>query len=657
MRQVVGNMNGGLTPTFKEGLPNLYCGIGTNIFAILYLTCRQVRIRDRVSAVVLLLFFNVSFVIRQLDYIWHGFHFTNMIPYRFSFLYSFVMLYMAYRAWTLRRHIRVWQLGVAVCFALVIMLMSNQCSAFLEPITSGSLASDWASLVSTWQGSSKNMEDLAKLLQPFVYPAYNLIFLLLFLAAGLYAFTRPKFPAKTTTKKAFRQDKQDYFADLKNRRQMGSVLLLTVFGAELVLNLVNFGVSFYPGTNVSNYPKGTEDSASIIQIMREREEDTLFYRAEVTHAQTLNDGALNGYNGISTFTSSANANVTRFMQALGYAAKDSWNRYVFEEASPVSNLFLNLKYMIERDNQVEENPYFKDLHYKGPVHLLENRAYLPLGFLTDSALGELTFDNTANRFRFQNRLLSAALGEEVTPWTLIDGEYLSIAARDVTLNSTTELGYCSYTADSAGGSVYYTYTFDRSGFFCVDLNMPKRNSITFSHEKAGGEYRTLYSETYSLPQQMAVCQVEPGDRVQLTIKCKASEKGTLDITAAVLDERTFREAYDILAESTLELTAFENTLVEGTIDCKKDGLLYTSIPQNGCWQVYVDGQEAEVTLIGDAMVGVELTQGSHTVTFRYRNKAFELGVLVSIGSLLVFLGLYFFVYQYPNLKAGKYRKK
>ena len=33
-----------------------------------------------------------------LNYIWHGFHFTNMLPYRFSFLISFLLLTAAYRA-------------------------------------------------------------------------------------------------------------------------------------------------------------------------------------------------------------------------------------------------------------------------------------------------------------------------------------------------------------------------------------------------------------------------------------------------------------------------------------------------------------------------------------------------------------------------------
>ena len=67
MRQVAGNMNGAIAPTFKEGLPNLYCGVAANIFAILFLTCKQVRLRDKLCSVLLLVFFNISFVIRQLD--------------------------------------------------------------------------------------------------------------------------------------------------------------------------------------------------------------------------------------------------------------------------------------------------------------------------------------------------------------------------------------------------------------------------------------------------------------------------------------------------------------------------------------------------------------------------------------------------------------
>ena len=92
MRKVAGNMGGGLSPTFKEGLPNIYSGVGTIVLAFLFLLSGKIKLREKICCVLLLVFFILSFLLRQLDYIWHGFHFTNMIPYRFSFLYRFVML-------------------------------------------------------------------------------------------------------------------------------------------------------------------------------------------------------------------------------------------------------------------------------------------------------------------------------------------------------------------------------------------------------------------------------------------------------------------------------------------------------------------------------------------------------------------------------------
>ena len=66
--------------------------------------------------------------------------------------------------------------------------------------------------------------------------------------------------------------------------------------------------------------------------------------------------------------------------------------------------------------------------------------------------------------------------------------------------------------------------------------------------------------------------------------------------------------------------------------------MYTSIPQvNENWHVFVDGKEADITLIGDAMVGVMLETGEHTVTFRYQNKAFTTGLTVSIVCFVLFI--------------------
>ena len=601
MAEVAGNMNGGLEPTFKSGLPNLYCGVCTNLLGLLYLTCKQVRWRDRISALVLLLFFNVSFIVRQLDYIWHGFHFTNMIPYRFSFLYSFVMLYMAYRAWLLRKRFRTWQVLLSAGMALGICLCTK------EPKDS-----------SFW--------------------FYNGVFLLLYTVALLYPLLCGS-PMGIKNKK----ERRMAMTELRSRRSIATFALLAFMVAELVLNLVNFGTHF-TGTTVTDYPRGTTYTASIIQYMKEREADTLFYRAETTHSQTLNDGALNGYNGISTFTSSANVKVTEFMRKLGYGAKNTYNRYCFEESSPVSNLFLNLKYMLERQDKVELNFYFDKIHQYGKVHLLENAAYLPLGFLTNNQLLNVDFNTTKSTLLLQNDLFRGATGLSDDVWELMAGKDLSISGKDVTITSQSqETGHCSYSTESnKTGTLSYKYIAPNDGLVCVDLNLSKVDK--FSFWKNGVE---LYNETYSIPQSLAVTQAIRGDVIEVRMTCNANTRDSITLHAGLLNEEVFWRGYDILAASTLELTTFRNTLVEGNISCNRNGILYTSIPQDGNWTAWVDGKPADIVLIGDAMVGLLLSQGEHTVTFRYQNKAFSLGWKVSLLCAAAFLALYIVVYKPP----------
>jgi len=601
MQKIAGNMNGGIIHTFKEGLPNVYCGVGTIVFAFLFLTSREVKTRDKVCSVLLLVFFMVSFILRQLDYIWHGFHFTNMIPYRFSFLFSFVMLYMAYRAFLQRESFKLWQLILAGILSVGIMLCYDKLS---DP----------------------------------VFLAYNIVFLVLYVGCLVYTWIQT-LPVSGT-----RAERQEQRASQAQHKRIASIALASVLGLELIMNTVNFGVNF-SYTGISNYPKGTTDSAAVIEYMKEHDDD-LFYRAEVTHAQTLNDSALNGYNGVSTFTSSANVKVTEFLRYMGYAARNNYNRYCFEESSPVANLFLNLKYMIERDGQVEENNYFDDIYSSGNVHLLENNAYLPLGFLANSALGDFAFSTGSSAFSFQNQLFKAATGLEEDVWTMTNSGDLTITPNGTNVTNTSSTGYCSYN-NSGASTLLYKYNITQEGFMCLDLNMTARNS--FSVRKNG---QHLYSESIALPQTLAVCQVVPGDTVEIHITCKANESGSTTIRAGILNEDVFRRGYDILAASTLKLTEFSTTKVAGTITCDRDGLLYTSIPQNGeNWTVTVDGEEAQIKLVGDVMIGIELTEGDHEVRFTYHNSAFTLGLTVSLLCLLVFVGIVFLVYYYPKLKG------
>ena len=143
--------------------------------------------------------------------------------------------------------------------------------------------------------------------------------------------------------------------------------------------------------------------------------------------------------------------------------------------------------------------------------------------------------------------------------------------------------------------------------------------------------------------------------IRIHFDCKADERGTLSAMAAVLDNDLFWQAYENLNASTLQLTTFTSTFVEGTIICNRDGLLYTSIPQNGNWKAYVDGVEAEITLIGDCMIGIQLSEGVHTVSFRYENQSFALGWKISLGCAVLFAAIAVVVYR-SRAKKGRYEK-
>ena len=614
MRQVAGNMGGAITPSFKEGLPNLFCGVGSIYFGFLFLTAPKIKLRERICCTLLLIFLMLSFIVRQLDYIWHGFHFTNMIPYRFSFLFSFVLLYMAYRAWLLRDEFKLWQLIFATLLSSAIIICSDQ------------------------------------LTKP-VYLIFNFVFLAANFGLFLFALINRHFSAKTPEEAT----ELSHLKRVHFRRQLISVLMCLCLLLEVILSLVNFGIRF-SATNISNYPYGTKYTASILRYLNEREKDSDFYRTEVTHYQTLNDGALNGYHGISLFSSSANVRVTEFTEMLGCASRNSYNRYCYEETSPVTNLFLNLKYLVERKGELEDNPYLKTVHSYGDVYLLENQAYLPLGFLAESSLADSSLEvidehSGSNNFFKQNYLFKQATGIDEPVWNMLSSDCLKIngskSLEIIKANDST--GYSKYATAERAATLRYTYTMEESGFLCLDLNMTQRN--TYAIYKNNEE---LFSETVSLPKMIAVGEVKPGDVIYLDITCKSNiSSGVTLIRGALLDSQVFDEGYRLLSESTLDITKFTNTRVDGTIHCKRDGLLYTSIPYDENWVVTLDGEPVEPVLVGDAMMAIPMTEGRHNVSFRYKNTSFIWGTIISLVSLMIFLALILIPHEIQK-NQGKY---
>ena len=96
--------------------------------------------------------------------------------------------------------------------------------------------------------------------------------------------------------------------------------------------------------------------------------------------------------------------------------------------------------------------------------------------------------------------------------------------------------------------------------------------------------------------------------------------------------------HETLSESTLDVTSASSPVhLSGTITARDEGILLLSIPYDKGWRIRVDGQEEETFILGEALTGIHLEGGFHTLTLDYRPQGFLPGVIVSIVSLLLLL--------------------
>ncbi|NTV77667.1 MAG: YfhO family protein, partial [Clostridiales bacterium] len=85
----------------SKGMPNIYVGMIMLVLFLLYFTNRKIGILERILSAVFVGFLCVNFCIDGLNLIWHGLNYPTWFPYRYSFVLSFLMIYLAYRGFVL----------------------------------------------------------------------------------------------------------------------------------------------------------------------------------------------------------------------------------------------------------------------------------------------------------------------------------------------------------------------------------------------------------------------------------------------------------------------------------------------------------------------------------------------------------------------------
>ncbi len=578
-------------PTFMSGLPNLFCGFSALILVFSFLWNRTFSRKDRLFHGCLLLLFILSCIFKLPNYIWHGFHFPNMLPYRFGFLFSFVVLTTAFRGYKELRTMSYKRILAAVCSGFGVILLGLTCR---KDISMGyySLAINLCVLAATTLG------------------------LLLGSEVSLPKLSR------------------------SGRSRLCALLLALLFLAEGAL-------SFYTGVDeglalehaMGHATKGQQLYEAVATKDRE-----LFYRAEFSYDGTSNDGAIQHYNGVDVFSSSALVNHGNFASALGLRAWPESNSTIYVESTPFSNTLCGIKYLLAKKDGFFDDESMPLVARLEDYEIRAVPSYIGIGFMTDSNLSSFaSLEANKNPFDEQNEFFRLATGLEGDLYRYIYNPQLE-ASEGCSLEFTDNNSQFLYKVpeELEKGTFTLRYTMEEAGLLSVATRMGGGKKVEIY---LNGE---LVIDSIVLARGiMSLGRVVPGDVVELTYTSDIFKEAGISLFVAMQNDDLLQQGLEILSDEVWNITYADDTTLCGTITTLEDGLFYSSVPYEPGWTVTVDGVEIPIATgydprnpdvkLTDAMISFPLSAGNHEITMTYHTPGLTTGIIISLSALAIFV--------------------
>lgn len=338
--------------------PNIYCGVAVLLFVPLFVCNRKISWKDKVSKLVLTAVFLVSFACNIPDFIWHGLNYPDSLPARQGYLYTWLLLVMAYEVYLRRRYIRVWQLVLSGALAYGIVI-----AAWIFTDVEG---------INTWSY------------------VLTLIFLSIYLLllAGRCLW---RYPAVRSALK------KSSVHGLFTHRCLGvKVLVLLLVVAELSCNTYMTSIRTVSRTK---FMKHYHDAQGAVDWLKETDDG--LYRTELFERLTKNDSMMWGIHTATIFSSTIHSGVVDFYKALGMGTTRV--SYWYQGATPLVSAMLGVKYMLGKDASMDNDLY--ELIYSDETgYLYQNKYSLPIGYVLDPEIEEQWDLSVYNPINAQNRL-------------------------------------------------------------------------------------------------------------------------------------------------------------------------------------------------------------------------------------------------------------
>lgn len=568
------------SPSIREGAPNLYCGIIVLILLTVYFLSRGIRLKEKLLNLALLLLLILSFNINILNFIWHGFHYPNQIPYRFSFVYIFLVLSMGYEAFKRLQEFSGKQTGI-ICFMVLFMVLISQ------------------------KFDNSSIE--------FVTVYLSTAFVILYAVA------------------------LSINSSLNIKPSRKALILLLVVAAEMMANTVaaSVKIAFAEGyQNRDGYASGREVSEIRHEISRISAEDKGFYRLELLPSLTCNDPALYNYRGLSVFSSTAPEKPVKFFENLGFSS-NGINSIRYEGSTAILDSLFGIKYLIYRDMNIEERLYTQT-GTTGELTTFKNPYALPLGFQTPGELKNFSSNSGLNPFKTQNLLMEGICGVKdiLLPAAQEPGNHNNLS---ITSRGTEYYSFDRINKDNdSTARIRFPIDEDRQVYlyYKAPYNMKGSGFVMLSGKKV--EFNPQHSTIINL----GFCKDGTSPEMEITFDKSAAETGSFEVYAYSLNLTAFEQAISLIREKSMTIESFTDTSITGRVEQINDGLMVMSVPFDKGWHVRVDGQETETLAVDDCLLSFELPEGPHNIELRYYPEGLFEGIIITLASSLILVFLF-----------------
>lgn len=563
-------------------IPNVSVGILSFALLIVFIFSKNIPFKTKTVYLCILLLLCLSFYFGPIDYIWHAFHVPNDLPFRYSFIYSFILILISAYAIKNLKYEKYFKIFIIYIF----------CILFITFV-----------YISNFQNITKDIINLNYICITIYFVLYSLSFF------------------------------------FKKYKKIFTCIFLFVICIECIISTTN---NWNMDVSIIDYYSNYSSIRNSIEMIKE-DDNELFYRIERNQNETLNDPAWYDYYGQSIFSSLAYSSLSKFNNNLGMPG-NYINSYYYKQNTPIYDLMFDIKYQI--GHNIDENRYDVFLN-RNNREIHKSKYTVGLMFGVNNKIKGMSNEGE-NPFELQNSFIKLSTNVDNVLYKILPIEEELIFSNDSeTIVKTTY--------ENTVENIYLYPSYSDINYIIINDNVYYKgdSNLKYAYDNGimplGNHY--CYDEKYVINEKF--------DRETFDIYVSYSNYHK-DIDVYTINNERFINSYEILVKNKVNITRFDEHIIEGNINLTENKTIYTSIPYDKGWKVYSNGNKVETFMIADCLLGFDLEIGENNIVLKYIPPYFYLGIFISIFTL-IFIITYFYIkdnkyiyYQIKKLKKNKF---